>query len=101
MVALRTREWGVRLAIGASPRRLVRDVMSGALIPVTIGIFAGAALTFALDRVVRSQLSISDTLSPDALAIASVTMLAAAAAAAYWPARRTTRVDPVTVLRAE
>jgi hypothetical protein len=100
-VALRTRELGVRLAIGASPQRLVRFVLTDAFKPVAIGIVAGAAAAFLIARVVSSRIAGMEAASWDALAIAIVTVLAGAATAAYWPARRVSRVDPVLVLRAE
>jgi predicted permease len=100
-VALRMRELGVRLAIGASPQRLLRFVLTDAFKPVAVGIVAGAAAAFLIARVVSSRIAGMEPASWDALALAIVTVLAAAVTAAYWPARRVSRVDPVLVLRAE
>jgi len=100
-VALRTRELGVRLAIGASPQRLVRFVLTDASKPVAVGIVAGAAAAALIARAVSGLIAGMETMPFDALVLAILTVLAAAAFAAYWPARRVSRVDPVTVLRAE
>ena len=100
-VALRTRELGVRLAIGASPQRLLRFVLTDAFKAVGVGIVAGAAAAALIARAVSGLIAGMETMPFDALALAILTVLTAAAFAAYWPARRVSRVDPVIVLRAE
>ena len=100
-VAMRTRELGVRLAIGASPQSLVRFVLVHALAPVAAGVVAGSALASVIDRSTQARIAGFEGLSADVLAFAIVAVFSSAALAAYWPARRATRIDPIKVLRAE
>jgi putative ABC transport system permease protein len=100
-VAARTREMGVRLALGASPRSLVRLVVRQAITPVGVGILAGLAAAQWLRRVAEAQLFDVDARDPATLVAAVAIVAAAAVVAAYLPARRTTRIDPIDVLRTE
>jgi putative ABC transport system permease protein len=100
-VAERTREMGVRLALGAQPRLLVRLVTRQALTPVAIGIMVGLVATRWLAQVGESQLIGVDARDPLMLAAVVFTVGAAAWLAAYVPARHVTRVDPIDALRAE
>lgn len=97
-VATRTREMGVRLALGAPPRSLVRLVLRQAVTPVAVGILAGIVATQWLRHIAKTQLFEVDARDPVTLAAAVVTV---ALAAAYLPARHATRVDPIDILRAE
>ena len=101
LVVARSREMGVRVAIGANPRRLVWLVVQQALVPVGIGLVLGLLATRWLARFAESQLFQVDTNDPGTLFGACVVVLFAALAAAYLPARRASRVDPVLVLRTE
>ncbi len=101
LVAARTREMGVRLAVGASPQALVRLVIRQALLPVAIGLVAGVVLIQWGSRLAEAQLFKVDTRDPITLAAAIVTVLVSSVAAAYLPARRATRINPSEVLRAE
>lgn len=101
LVASRTRELGIRLAIGASPRSLVFLTMRQMLWPVALGLIAGLAATRLLARLAEAQLFKVDTRDPSTLAIASVVVLISAMLAAYLPARRAERVDPIVALRTE
>ncbi len=101
LVAARTREMGVRLAVGASPQALVGLVIRQALLPVAIGLVAGVILVQWGSRLAEAQLFKVDTRDPITLAAAIVTVLAASLVAAYLPARRATRINPSEVLRAE
>jgi putative ABC transport system permease protein len=101
VVATRTREMGVRLALGASPRSLVWLVVRQAVTPVAVGIFAGLAAAQWLRRIAEAQLFEVNARDPVTLAGAAMTVSAAALVAAYLPARQATRVDPIEVLRAE
>lgn len=100
-VATRTREMGVRLALGAPPRSLVRLIVREALIPVVLGILAGLAAAHALRRIAEAQLFEVNARDPLTLLAAAITVAAVALVAAYLPARHVTRVDPIGVLRAE
>jgi putative ABC transport system permease protein len=101
LVASRTREMGVRLALGAEPRSLVRMVVRQALAPVLTGLLAGLVGTIWLRHVAEAQL-INVNARDSAMVVASVmTVAIAAALAAYLPARQVTKVDPAGVLRAE
>ena len=101
VVAVRTREMGVRLALGAQPRALVRLVTRQALTPVALGIVAGLVATRLLGHIAEAQLIGINARDPLTLVAVVVTVGAAALLAAYLPARRVTRVDPIGVLRAE
>jgi ABC-type antimicrobial peptide transport system permease subunit len=94
-VARRTSEFGVRLALGASPRRLLRDVLRSGALVVGSGAALGIVLTVAATRVLGSVVAGVRMDRP------LVLLLAAGLAATCLPARRATRVDPVTALRCE
>jgi putative ABC transport system permease protein len=101
LVVSRTREMGVRLALGASPRSLVRSVMREALTPVAAGILIGVLATHWIRRIVETQLFQINAQEPLTLAAAALTVAVAALMAAYLPARHASRVDPSVVLRVE
>jgi putative ABC transport system permease protein len=98
-VRQRTREIGVRLALGAAPATMLRMVIGDSLRLVVIGVAAGIPLAFAATRALRSLLF--DVSPSDLLTFGSATLLLAAAAiaATYLPARRASRIAPVEVLR--
>jgi predicted permease len=100
-VTQRTREIGIRLALGASHRSVLRYVVASGMLPALLGVAIGLVTSLGATRALRSLLF---NLSPhDPLTLATVVaLLAAVALAACWiPARRATRVDPMTALRAE
>ena len=100
-VAQRTREIGIRMAIGARQGDVSRMVMQRGLVLTAAGALAGIAVSLALSQLVRSQLF--GVRPSDPLTIASVLalMTIVAGAAAYLPARRAARVNPVTALRSQ
>ncbi len=101
LVARRTREIGIRVALGADPGKVVRMVMREVAWMAAIGIAIGMPCAIALGRFIQSQLFGLESYDPMTLALATVTLGAASAAAGYIPALRATRVDPVVALRYE
>jgi len=100
-VSLRTREMGVRAALGARRSDLMALVLGRGLRLALAGVAAGAALAAVLTRAGRGLLhGVSPTDAPTFLAVALL-MTAVAALASYLPARRAARVDPMTALRSE
>jgi ABC-type antimicrobial peptide transport system permease subunit len=95
------REMGVRLAIGAPPRSLKQLILRQVVPPMVLGIFIGLVATQWLRRIAEAQLYEVNARDPITLVIAAITVAAAAVLAAYLPARRASRVDPLVVLRAE
>jgi len=100
-VARRTREIGVRIALGATAARIRRGVVRDALIPTALGLGAGIAASVAFTRVLKSQLFGLSALDPAVLLGAAGALLATAMLAAWLPARRASSVDPMTALRTE
>ena len=99
LVTQRLREIGVRLALGASPARVFRQILGSGMALTAIGLGAGVVLALALVRVMRSILYEVDASDPVSV-LAVIALLSAAAAVAAWlPARRAMRVDPVSLLR--
>jgi predicted permease len=100
-VSARTREFGVRLAVGSAPRHLLVGVLAEGASIVAIGIAAGAAGAYALAG--AAQAYVSDVRPPGMLplAAAAVVLAAAALAASLLPAARASRVDVLQALRSE
>jgi len=99
-VAQRVGEIGVRIALGASPREVVRLMMRGALSPVFAGAAVGLTALVPLSRLLRDYLFDVSPGDPLALVTATIVLVVAAALAAYVPASRASRVDPLSALRA-
>jgi putative ABC transport system permease protein len=100
-VAQRTREIGIRMALGAQPAGLQRMFVRHGLSLAGIGALFGLAAAAGLTRLMSSLLFGVAALDPVTYAVVAVTLIAAAALASYFPARRATAVDPVKALRAE
>ncbi len=100
-VARRTREIGVRMALGADGRAVVRSVLRQGLGVSVLGVLLGGAGGWAASRVLRSLLFGVGPADLTAYVGASATVLVVATLAAWLPARRATRVDPMVVLRSE
>jgi ABC-type antimicrobial peptide transport system permease subunit len=100
-VSARTREFGVRLAVGSSPRRLLLGVLSEGLGIVAAGIVAGAAGGYALAWIASAFFN--DMRMPGAMPVigATVVLAAAAIAASLMPAAKAARVDVLQALRSE
>ena len=100
-VAQRTREIGVRLALGAEPRSIFRLVFREGLGLTAAGAAFGLLGAIALTRTMTTLLYGVKPTDPAVFAAVVVLLASVAAAACYFPARRATRVDPVVVLREE
>jgi ABC-type antimicrobial peptide transport system permease subunit len=101
LVSRRTREIGVRIALGAEPRHVVSMVVGEGLVLVACGLVAGAGLSVLTGQAMRSVLFQGEALDLPVIAVASVTLLTAVLLASFVPARRATRVAPTTALRGE
>jgi len=100
-VGRRTQEIGIRIALGAQARSVLREVITRGLLLALSGATLGIALSFAVTRFLRSILFGVGPGDPVVLAGVAALMLAVALAACYLPARRATQVDPVIALRHE
>jgi putative ABC transport system permease protein len=99
-VARRTQELGIRLALGASPRGLIRLVIFQSLGPVLAGIVLGFAGAIASSRLLESLLFEATGIEWGALAAVCLGVMAIALVASYIPARRVVRIDPTVAIRA-
>ncbi|HEY1340321.1 MAG TPA: ABC transporter permease [Bryobacteraceae bacterium] len=101
LVARRTREIGIRMALGASIRDVLWLVVREVLVLVGIGLAIGLPAAYAVGQLLRSQLFGIAPHDPAVIALATFGMIAVAALAGCLPARRAARVNPVTALRYE
>ena len=100
-VAQRIHEFGVRMALGALPRDLVRMVLKKGLLLAGLGIAAGALGSVAVTGLLQSMLvEVSPNDTPTLLAVSAI-LLCMAGLASWAPARRSARVDPMMALRNE
>jgi putative ABC transport system permease protein len=100
-VSSRTREFGIRMALGAHPRLILAQVLREGMLMAVIGVAAGVGVGFVLVRVVASKVAAIDQPGVLAFAGSAVVILMAAAIAATVPALRAARVNAVEALRAE
>jgi ABC-type antimicrobial peptide transport system permease subunit len=100
-VTQRTRELGIRMAIGSSPRQVFRMVLTQGLRVVALGLIIGLAGSLLLARLIRSLLFGVTPTDPLVLAATVLVLAACGAVACLLPARRATRIDPVVALVAE
>jgi putative ABC transport system permease protein len=101
VAAQRTREIGVRMALGAQPREILRLVIGQGMRPIVAGVAAGIAGAIGVTRFISNLLFGVAPLDPLTFGIAVVLLTGVGLAACWIPARRATRVDPLTALRAE
>lgn len=100
-VSQRTREIGIRIALGAGSQDVVKLVMTGGAKLVTLGIGFGLVGALMTTRFLKVLLAVIDPLDPLAFAAATTFLAAVAFTACYLPVRRATRVDPMVALRSE
>jgi len=100
-VTRRRNEIGIRMALGASGRSVVRMVMRESMLLVGIGVIIGIAAALGLTRLIASQLYGLQPHDPFTITTAVLLMLAIAGFAGYLPARRAAKVDPMVALRYE
>ena len=101
VVAQRTREIGIRSALGAEPRELAKMFLRQGLALSAVGAVVGVVAAVALARLMSSLLFGVSPLDPTAYVAALVVIVSAAALATYLPARRAAQLDPIETLRAE
>jgi putative ABC transport system permease protein len=100
-VAQRTNEFGIRMALGAKPTQVLGKVLSQGMLMGSIGIVCGIIGAFALTRFLQELLFGVSSLDPSTFIAMALILLAVTACACYGPARRATKVDPMTALRYE
>jgi predicted permease len=100
-IGRRTREIGIRMALGAAGRRVQRGVLGETMTLVAVGLAIGVPAALACSRLVRSALFGLEAFDPESLGVAILVILAVGLLAGYLPARRAARVDPLVALRWE
>jgi predicted permease len=100
-VARRTNEIGIRLALGAEPARIRREVVRQGLVHGVVGVVLGLGLSLGASRWVGALLYDVSPLNPLILIGVSAVMLVVTLTASWWPAARAARVDPMVALRSE
>jgi predicted permease len=100
-VSRRTREIGIRMAIGAQRQTVLRMVMRESLLVVMIGVILGIPVSLSVGHLISSQLFGLSPRDPLTLAAAALLLLAASVIASYLPARRAAEIDPMVALRYE
>jgi predicted permease len=101
LVAQRTAEFGIRLALGAKPRDVLGLVLRTGVKLTVVGLLTGAGLAYALIRMLGSEMPRMAGADPATLTLVVLVLSTTALFASYWPARRATKVDPLVALRAE
>jgi putative ABC transport system permease protein len=99
LVAFRTGEIGIRMALGATPGTVMRMVLGHSSRLTLVGIAIGIAGGFAMSRLMQQALFEVNSANPLVYLVVSGTLLLVAACASWFPARRATRIDPVRALR--
>jgi putative ABC transport system permease protein len=101
MVAARTPEIGIRMALGATRRDILTLVLRQGAISTFVGLLAGMLLALVMTRVIRSALYGVSTVDLVSIVVTVVVLTATSLLATYIPARRALRIDPKTALQYE
>jgi len=101
MVAQRTNELGIRMALGAQRTRVLANVLADGMRPALLGLAGGLAASLVVVRLIRSLLFETRPLDPAVFVLVSIGLVAVAAVACIAPAWRASRVDPMRALRTE
>ena len=100
-VSLRTREIGIRMALGAQRGDVLRMVIGQAIVLATIGVVLGLSASYALTSLMTTLLFGVKPTDPATFVVTAAILSITALIAAYLPARRATKVDPLVALRCE
>jgi putative ABC transport system permease protein len=100
-VVQRTREIGIRMALGARPRAIVGEVLGRGMTLAALGVGVGFLGALVLTRLIRGMLAGVSATDPPSFAVSAALLFGGAALACVLPARRASRVDPVVALRAD
>ena len=101
LVNERTREFGIRIALGASPRAISIHVLRGVAITGAAGLAAGLVLFAGASRLLEARVFGVSALDPATLVVTMTLLMLTALLAAWLPTRRAARVDPTIALHAE
>jgi len=101
VVQQRTKEIGIRMALGARPAQVVGLVLAGASRAVFMGLAAGLLAAAPISKMMQRHLSGVNPIDPAAYIPVAAALAVSALAASYWPVRRATRIEPMSALRCE
>jgi ABC-type antimicrobial peptide transport system permease subunit len=101
LVSQRTREIGIRMALGAEQGTVLRMVMGQGLAMIAVGLVLGCGGAFFLTRLIKSLLYGTTATDPKTFIGVALVFIVAGVVACYIPARRATQVDPLIALRGE